>query len=225
MVTRAVLAPAYARFHAANPNVSVQVIDANYGNLADRVRSGEMTFAVVPAVVGLKGVRARPFARSPELLVSGPGGPFPHRAAVTPADLAAISLVVPGAQNARRRAIETYLSANGIVPRQVTEFESMFGTLDLVRQGAWSTVLPMVMMGRDFIDGPFRINPITKPDLVLDLYVLEPARRGMDESAQAFLACLRDEIARIHRAAAGAHRRGTRRAGVPAARRARDQAS
>ncbi len=203
VTTRSMFAPAYARFTHENPNLAVHLIDSRYDDLVDRVRAGEMNFAIVPSAVGFKGVRARHFARTPELLVSArQDSPFEHGQPVTPRDLAPLSLVVPGMQNARRTMIETYLSANGVVPHRVTEFTSMLGTLDLVARSAWSTILPLVMMGRDFAHGPYAIHPITGPDLVLDLFVIEPARRAMDEASLAFLACLRDELQRIHRAAA-----------------------
>ena len=206
VTTRAMFAPAYVRFTRDNPNMAVHLIDSSYDDLVDRVRAGEMNFAIVPSAVGFKGVRTQHFARTPELLVSArasghAGSPFEHGKPITPRDLARLSLVVPGIQNARRTMIETYLAAHGVVPYRVTEFTSMLGTLDLVARSEWSTILPLVMMGRDFADGPYAINPITSPDLVLDLHVIEPARRSMDDASLAFLACLRDELRLIHRAA------------------------
>ena len=79
VMTRAVLAPAYARFAAENPNVVVRVIDSYFGDLTDRVRKGEMTFAIVPSAVSSKGVRTSLFARMPELLVSGANNGRVHR--------------------------------------------------------------------------------------------------------------------------------------------------
>lgn len=202
VMTRAVLAPAHARFAAENPNVTVRVIDSYFGDLTDRVRKGEMNFAIVPSAVGSKGVRTSLFARTPELLVSGRDAGREHRRPVRLKDLGPLDLAAPGATNARRRMIDAYFTANAIVVKRLLEFDTMMGTLDLVARGEWSVILPLMMMEPELAGSRYAINPIVDPPLILELFLLEPARRMMDESALAFLGCLRTELERIDGVAA-----------------------
>ncbi len=202
VMTRAVLAPAFTRFNAENPNVTVRVIDSYFGGITDRVRAGELTCAILPSVVGSKGLRTRLFARTPELLVSATNSPLVHRQPVRLSELGPLSLAVPGSTNARRRMIDTYLTANGIVVKRLAEFDTMAGTLDLVARGEWSVILPLMMMGNDIDGGQYTINPIVDPPLTLEMFLLEPARKAMDEAALAFLDCLHAELERINQMAA-----------------------
>lgn len=198
VMTRAVLAPAYARFTDENPNVIVRIIDSYFGDLTDRVRSGELTFAIVPSSVGSKGLRTSLFARTPEMLVSGKGSPLTHCAPVRLAEIGPLKLAIPGPNNARRRMIDAYMTSNGIVVKHFAEFDTMLGTLDLVSRGDWSAILPMMMMPHDFEDGKYTINPIVDPPLILETFVLQPARKTMDEVALAFLNCLTEEVKSTH---------------------------
>jgi DNA-binding transcriptional LysR family regulator len=138
----------------------------------------------------------------PELLVSGNASNLVHRRPVRLKDLGALDLAIPGASNARRRMIDAYLSANGIVVKRLLEFDTMMGTLDLVARGEWSVILPLMMMEPDIEGGRYTINPIVDPPLMLELFLLEPARKMMDEPALAFLDCLRAELERINGVAA-----------------------
>ncbi|MFN0162239.1 MAG: LysR family transcriptional regulator [Burkholderiales bacterium] len=214
VMTRAVLAPAYARFAAENPNVNVRVIDSYFGDLTDRVRGGELDFAIVPSAIGSKGVRTLPFARTPELLVSGRGGALTHRAPVRLADLGPLDLAVPGPANARRRMIEAYLSAHGIVVKRRLEFDTMLGTLDLVARGEWSVILPLIMLAGDLDGLRYTVNPIVDPPLLLELFVIEAARKPMGEAAVTFLAHLSREVERVHRAGRALTARTTPAAGA-----------
>lgn len=203
VMTRYVLAPAYAKFTASNPNVTVRVIDSYFGNLTDRVRSGELTFAVVPAAASSKGVRTSLFARSPELLVSGIKSALKDHEPVRLSDLRPLNLIVPGRANARRQMIDAYLSSNDTVPNGLLEFDTMAGSLDLVRQSEWSVIYPLVMMAGDIGAGSYTINPITGPDFMLDLFLFQPARKPMPDAAVSFLQCLHEEmesIGRVHTA-------------------------
>jgi len=198
VMTRAVLAPSYTRFARVMPNVNVRVIDSYFGDLTDGVRKGEMNFAIVPSAVGSKGVRTSLFARMPELLVSGKSSSLVHLQPVRLKDLIPLDLAIPGPNNARRRMIDNYLTANGVAVKRLLEFETMFGTLDLVARGDWSGILPLMMMEPDIDSGNYKINPIIDPPLMLELFLLEPARKIMDEPALAFLDCLRAELERIN---------------------------
>jgi len=199
IMTRYVLAPAYVRFMADNPNVNVRVIDSYFGNLTDRVRSGELTFAIVPAATSSKGVRTSLFARTPELLVSGRGSALKDGAPVRLSELRPLNLMAPGLANARRQMIDAYLSSNDIVPNRLLDFDTMVGSLDLVRQSEWSVIYPLVMMVGDIGAGTYTINPIADPPFMLDLFLFQPARKPLPDVANAFLQCLREEMERINR--------------------------
>lgn len=197
VMTRAVLAPAYARFIKENPNVTISIIDSYFGDLTDRVRSGELTFAIVPSAVGTKGLRTNLFAKSPEMLVSASKSPHKHCCSLRLSDIGPLDLAIPGPTNARRKMIESYLTSNGVVVRKFAELDSMLGCLDLISKGEWSAFLPLMMFkSSDFEDSVYTINLIDEPQLNLEMYLVQPARKILDEAATAFIRCLKEEFDR-----------------------------
>jgi len=196
-ITRCSLAPALARFIDAHPNVAVRVVEAYSGILTEQVRAGDLAFAIVPPVQGEVGLKSRLFLRTPELLVSSSGSGLRHLAPVRLAERGPLKLVVPGATNARRDRIETYLASNGVAVARRLELDTMFGTLDFVASTDWVTILPGTMMVSDIERPNLTINPLADPPLALDLVLIEPSRRPLSPAAEAFLEILRTEAARL----------------------------
>jgi LysR family transcriptional regulator, nitrogen assimilation regulatory protein len=200
-MTRCVLAPVLAGFVAANPNVSVRVVEGYSAALTQHVLAGELDFAIVPAFAGAPGLRSRLFLRTPEVLVAAPSTARTHLAGVKLATAGPLKLVVPAPSNTRRKTIETYCGANGIRIEQMIELDSMMATLDMVQRSDWVTILPGIMMAIDAPgrDGPgLIVNPLTDPDLTLDLVQIEPSRRPMSGIAQAFLDALEAESQKLN---------------------------
>jgi DNA-binding transcriptional LysR family regulator len=75
----------------------------------------------------------------------------------------------------------------------------MLGTLDFVARTDWVSILPGLMMAAELRQRQFCVNPLVAPAFSLDLVLIEPARRPMSPAAQAFLAMLEEESARINR--------------------------
>ncbi len=195
-MTRCVLAPVLTRFIAANPNVSVRVVEGYSAALTQQLLAGELDFAIVPAFAGAPGLRSRLFLRTPEVLVAAPSTSRMHLAGVKLGAAGPLKLVVPARSNTRRKTIETYCGANGIRIDQMVELDSMMATLDMVQRSDWVTILPGIMMAIDVPgqDGPgLIVNPLKDPDLTLDLVQIEPSRRPMSAIAQAFCDALEAE--------------------------------
>lgn len=196
-MTRSALAPALSRFTEEQPNVAVRIVEAYSAVLTGQVRSGELDFAIVPAIPNFPGIRSRPFKTTIEVLVSRRDSGLRHLAPVRLAEVAPLKLVVPGVQNTRRRTIEIYLAANAVQVQQVLELDAMLGTLDFVSRSDWLTVLPGTMMSSDIEQHSVTVNPIVDPLFRLDLVLIEPTRRVMSEAAEAFLTVLREETERL----------------------------
>jgi LysR family transcriptional regulator, nitrogen assimilation regulatory protein len=197
-MTRCALAPALARFIDEHPNVAVRIVEAYSGILTDQVRSGGLSFAIVPAISGALGLKSRLFLRTPELLVSRRGSGLKHLAPVRVADLGPLKLVVPGARNTRRQRIETYLASNGARLERLLELDAMFATLDFVATTDWATILPGAMMVPDIERHQVTVNPIVDPPFATDLVLIEPSRQPMSAAAEAFLGILGTETARLN---------------------------
>lgn len=196
-MTRSALAPALSRFTDEQPNVAIRVVEAYSGVLTQQVRSGELDFAVVPAIPNTPGIRSRHFLRTIELLVSQRKSRLRHLDPVRLKDLGPLRLVVPGSLNTRRRSIETYLAAHGLRCERMLELDAMLGTLDFVSRSDWVTVLPGIMMAADIHRPTVTINPIVDPIFTLDLVLIEPSRRAMSPAARSFLKMLQVESERL----------------------------
>jgi DNA-binding transcriptional LysR family regulator len=186
-MTRCALAPALSHFIEEHPNVTVRVIEGYSGTLTQRVRGGELDFAIVPAFPGLAGLKSRLFLHTPEVLVSRASSGLRHLEPLRLADLGPIKLILPSPINTRRRTLETYCASNGVQVSRALELDAMFGTLDLISRSDWVAILPGIMMAIDGAGGELCINPIVSPELGLDLVMIEPSRRQMTEAALAFL--------------------------------------
>ena len=196
-MTRCVLAPSLARFMALHPNVSVRIEEAYSFVLTERVRAGDLAFAVVPSGQTGPGVRSRFFCRTPEVLVAGAARGLEHGKPVKLATLGPIRLVLPGVQNARRVSLDAYLNANSVEVTQVLELDAMLGALDLVGQTDWLTIVPGVMMADSAPGGRWSVGRLADPPLAVDLMLIGPAKRPLDAASAAFLAVLEEETARM----------------------------
>lgn len=192
-MTRSVLAPALARFVESHPNVSLSIAEAYSAVLTERVLAGMLAFAVVPEFPNGVGLRSRVFARTPEVLVTSRQGPAHAAEAGRLAVRSPLKLVLPGPQNTRRRAIDTYLASNNIRVDRILELDSMFGTLDLVARTDWVAILPGLMMAAGRSDDACTVSPLADPPLWLDLVLIESARRVLSPAEQAFLGVLEEE--------------------------------
>jgi LysR family nitrogen assimilation transcriptional regulator len=196
-MTRSALAPTLSRYVEAHPNVAVRIVEAYSAVLTQQVRSGEVDFAIVPALASTPGIASRHFLRTIEVLVSRRNSRLKHLEPVRLKDLGPQSYVVPGQQNTRRGSIEIYLSTNGVRYDRLLELDAMLGTLDFVARSDWVTILPGIMMASDIKRRTVTINPIVDPVFMLDLVLIEPSRRPMSPAARAFLAILKEESERL----------------------------
>jgi LysR family nitrogen assimilation transcriptional regulator len=191
-MTRRTVAPALAQFLDLHPNVEVRIVEGYSGALTQMVRAAELDFAIVPSFAGHPGLRSKLFLRTPELLVAGPGTKRIPGEPVRLVELRPLRLVLPGRANTRRMTLETYCATVGAELERVLEMDAMFATLDFVARSDWVTILPAIMMGAEL--GPaYVVNPIVDPPLLLDLVLIEPARRPLNRAAEVLLGLLRDE--------------------------------
>lgn len=200
-VTRSALAPALTRFTEEHPNVRVRVIEAPSRLLAQQVHAGELDFAVVPHQLEHAGLKRTFFLRTPEVLVSRPGGALRHRKPVRLGALEDLKIILPSHRNIRRQVFERYFADAEVRPVRELELDVIFTLLDMVEKTDWRTLLPAVMMSAEIATGRLTVNTLVDPSLWFDFSCIEPRRKPLSKAAQAFLACLHEEADRLNRAA------------------------
>lgn len=204
-MTRSALAPALAAFMNSHPNVVIRVVDA-YGDIViEKVRKGELDFAVVPGFRQQTGIRGQLFARTPEFLLSGrqSGLALQHLAPVKLSNLGALKMVLPSKLQVRRDAIENYLASVGAVVSRRFEIDSSLAAYNFVAHTDWVSVQPGIAVLREIEEGLLVVNPLYAPTFSLDLYRIERARQPLSAPAEAFLKVLHSETAKLQERAMG----------------------
>ena len=195
--TRAVLAPALSAFLLQSGGVGVKILEAYSGVLTDRVRAGELDFAIVPSFALPPGLHATRIVTNREMLVTRAGRTGKHLEPVRLRDLGPLDIVLPGPLNTRRQSIETYIGANGVDIRARLELDAMMGTLEFVSDSDWVAVLPAILMANDGDGARYEIRPLDDPPLRSEFVLIEPARSAMKPAARLFSDLLIREALRI----------------------------
>ena len=192
--TGSVLSPALMRFTAEYPNVRVSVEEAYSATLSNRVSEGALDFAVVPAVDTDLGLETSLMAEDRECLVVAAASDLASGPVARLAGLGPLRLVLPSAVNARRPRIERYMSVNGIEVAEVMELDAMLGTLDIVANSDWASILPSVLGQADRDGVKRRFMPLEEPPLSVEYMRVSNKARPLGRAAQAFADVLQEEL-------------------------------
>lgn len=192
--TRAVLSPALIRYSELFPNVRVSITEAYSGQLSRQVANGELDFAVVPYSAKDQSLTVTAMGTDREYLVWSANSDFDPGRNANLKKLEIPKLVLPSRANARRVMIDTYIDTHGIEVGKILELDAMFGTLDLVANSDWITILPGILCIPDPKEGLRRIAPITGPELPVQYLRIEHSASPLNFAAQAFYDILLEEF-------------------------------
>ncbi|QIB65630.1 LysR family transcriptional regulator [Kineobactrum salinum] len=192
-----VIAPALVRFTEENPNVKVGIIENFSTSLTTMVSSGAVDFAFGTAFGRESGVRLRPLLSSPECLIaSGEGA-----ASVTLKELRESGphkIVWAEGMQSRRNAIEGWLADKGIEVAATMEVGSSLVTLDMVSRSTWKTVSPAIILDPETDLENLTAIPLLKPDIRLDLTVVERISSELPQEAEEFIRLVVEEAKRVN---------------------------
>ncbi len=194
--TRAVLTMVVRRFAKEYPEVRLSVSESYSGILTEGVKEGRLDFGVVPALFDLgEVVVSKRMGTDRECLVcNSDRGIIRSSEGVKLSQISPLRLVLPGPGNARRNRIENYLTANQIEVSDMLELDTMHGTLDLVANSDWVTILPGIMCLPDLAGGPRQVAPLADPPLFVDYMRIESRKHPLSAAAQAFADMLQEEL-------------------------------
>lgn len=191
---RAVLGPTLLRFANEQKHVRVSVIEAYSGQLSHDVAEGKLDFAVVPLFSPELDLNTIRMGTDQECLACSAQTSLTLGTEAKLQELPPLRLIMPSKANARRAMIEHYLSVNGIEIEKTMELDSMLGTLDLVANSNWVSILPAVLSPPDK-DGQKRLfTPLADPALEVEYMRITHNARPLSRAAQAFADVLQEEL-------------------------------
>jgi DNA-binding transcriptional LysR family regulator len=192
--TGSILSATLLRFSQQYKHVRVSIHEAYSANLSEQVAEGLLDFAVVPAVSSDLGLDTFRMAKDRECLVCASNNDILRDGEKSLKDLDPLRIVLPAKVNARRPRIEQYLAVNGIKVAETMELDAMLGTLDIIANSEWVSILPGIL-GRADRDGvKRRFIPLSDPPLDVEYMRISHKARPLNRAAQAILNNLQEEL-------------------------------
>lgn len=198
-VSRSALPAALSRFTEQHPNVELRLDEAYGGTLTGRVAAGDLDFAVITGPPALEGLTSELISENTMTLVSGPESPLRHLAPYSLGELPPLRLVLPSDRHSIRQVIDAHLRRAGVTVETVIESDGLTTTLEYVRRSGWSTITLMTTVIDELESGALVINPIVRPEIAVDYFVVRPSRRPLSPAGERFIALLSEELAEIGR--------------------------
>lgn len=191
---RAVLSPTLIRFAKEHKHVRVSVKEAYSGQLSNDVAEGKLDFAVVPFYNSDLDLNATTMGVDQECLACSAQTKLPLGTEAKLSEMPPLRLVIPSKANARRARIEHYLSVNGVAIEDTMELDSMLGTLDLVANSEWVSILPAVLSPPDKDGRKRKFTPLGSPSLSVEYMRITHKAHPLSRAAQAFVDVLQQEL-------------------------------
>lgn len=191
---RAVLSPTLLRFSREHEHVRVSIKEAYSGQLSNEVAEGKLDFAVVPYYNSDLNLNATTMGIDQECLACSAQSKLTLGTEAKLSELPPLRIIFPTKANARRQRIEHYLSVNEVDIVETMELDSMLGTLDLVANSEWVSILPAVL-GPPDKDGHKRLfTPLGSPPLTVEYMRITHKAHPLSRAAQAFADVLQEEL-------------------------------
>jgi DNA-binding transcriptional LysR family regulator len=194
--TRGVLSDAVLRFADEYPEVRLSVSEGYSSTLAAEVIEERLDFAVVPASFAInEALSSKRLGEDRECLVCSADRHIPvHGDGVVLSAIEPLRLVLPGSGNARRKLIDSYLAMNEVKVARILELDTMHGTLNLVANSDWVTILPGILCLPDRDGQRRKVAPLVAPPLTVGYMRIETRKRSLSPTAQLFADILQEEL-------------------------------
>jgi len=132
------LPPVLSRYHAAYPDVRIELVTGTTGNLISRVLHQEIEAAFVAEPFDAETLEAQPAFQERLVLIAPKGS----RKIRTPKDIGRSTIIAFGAGCTYRRCLEEWLARARVVPAHVMEFASYHAIVACVAAGAGIALVP-----------------------------------------------------------------------------------
>src|SRR3984893_12523874 len=186
---------------SAHPYVDVRLAEAYSGTLTDWVVSGEVQLAIVTKPPVHFGLETTHFFRDRLVLVTR--GNDTHHQARRPrrrsaSELQELKLVLPSPRHSLRQVIEAAAVRLGAYGSgRILEIDGMLGTLELVRNSDWATIVASIAVMDEVRQGRLQAQPIYGPELWLDFYLIRTKEMLLSRACQDFLDWVRATLASV----------------------------
>lgn len=176
-MTRSLSGPVQRRFMTDHPNVNVIVKELVSSDLIKEVAAGRIDLGIVPTFNAPDAIRVYPVGNTPEVLVHSGRGHEDHMKAVNLAELPPLRIILQSSGNIRRETILAHLKSAAVEIVEILDLDSMFGTLEFVKNSNFVTILPSIMMNSEIENAELCVRPIYRSNLDLELIAIEPSSR------------------------------------------------
>jgi len=184
----------------SHPYVDVRLAEAYSGTLTDWVISGEVQVAIVTKPPVHLGLETTHFFRDRLVLVTRPnGGSQKGRRPLrrSSSELEKLKLILPSPRHGLRQVIETVVQLGASGSSRILEIDSMLGTLELIRNSDWATVVASIAVVDEVKQGRLMARPIYGPKRWLDFYLIRTKDRVLSLACRDFLARLKETLGRV----------------------------
>ncbi|MEA2529424.1 MAG: hypothetical protein QOG89_1068 [Thermomicrobiales bacterium] len=180
--------PTYlGRFHAAHPNVAIEVAIGNTDEITQRVLDRELDLAFVGRAPSDPNLVAEPVFRDEIVAFVAPGDPLLTEAPLDPAQLGARQFVVRERGSATRELALGCLSSAGCIPGHVIELGSNEAVKRAVEARLGIGLLSTHAIEAERLAGLLEDLPLRGWDCRRSFWLIRLADRSLTRAEQAFL--------------------------------------
>ena len=194
----ATMLPGYLADH---PYVDVRIAEAYSGSLAEWVASGELDVAIVNQPSVHLGLDAAHFFRDSLVVARRANGTSGKkgraRRQVLAKNLRKLKLILPTPKHALRQFIDGVLQAGGGSSGKILEIDGMLGTLEMVRNSEWATIVPSIAVANEVKRGKLVAERIADPILWIDFFQVRTRNSLVSLACQDFLSRLREALKQV----------------------------
>lgn len=193
--TRSILPPAVQTFSDEYPLVDISVVEAYSAQLTKDVLQGNLDFAIVSVPPGglEAGLLSHSIGKDRVFLVSRNESDSRHLEAADASSLKEVKLILAGSKNMPRSMVDDYFGRHGVEMSAVIEMDTMMGTLELVAQSDWKTIVAGTLCLPDIDGDRYCLNPMMDaPELEYVTIELKSGR--LSAAAQLFADAIKKEF-------------------------------
>lgn len=151
------LPPILAAYHAAWPQVRIELVTGTSGALAAKVRNYEIEAAFVAQPFEAKGLAQQPAFDEELALISPLAWPEIHG----PKDVGDRSVIAFAAGCSYRRILEAWFGQEGVAPDKVMEFASYHAIVACVAAGSGVAIVPRSVLALLGAEPSLRVTPLS----------------------------------------------------------------